>query len=82
MAEVENPFAQIRGMPLSEEVMRPVAHLLLTEALVGSGRASRITRFRLGSPVRGRRAIELEWEDRRRYSNEDPERGRIEGVMP
>lgn len=82
MARVESPFDQLGAIPLSEEVIRPIAHLLLTEALVGSGRASRITRFRLGLPVRGKRAIQLEWEERRRYSNVEPERRHIEGLMP
>jgi Domain of unknown function (DUF4062) len=80
MATIENPFEQLTGVA-SEEIIRPVSHLLLTEALVGSGRAGRITRFRLGLPVRGRRAIQLEWESPRRYSNVEPERRRVEGVM-
>lgn len=40
MSEMADPFGPLRGLVLSEEIIRPIAHLLLTEALAGHGRAS------------------------------------------
>jgi hypothetical protein len=81
MASFSNPLRPLGGAGLSEEIVRPVAHLLLTEALVGHGRASRITRMRIGLPVAGRRAFRLAWEGPRRYPDLPPERRSIEGVV-
>jgi hypothetical protein len=81
MSAIPDPFAPLRGLALSEEIIRPIAHLLLTEALVGGRRASRITRFRLGPPVAGARRFVLEWEAPRRYAGVEPERCAIDGVL-
>lgn len=81
LAEIDDPFRRLAGLGLSEEVVRPVAHLLLTEALVGEGRASRITRFRLGPPVAGRRRLELAWQAPARYHGAEPEERHIDGVV-
>ena len=62
MARMENPLAQLSSLRLSEEVVRPVAHLLLTEDLVGTLKVSRITPFRVGPPVAGKRRLELAWQ--------------------
>jgi Domain of unknown function (DUF4062) len=81
MSVVPDPFAQFGRLALSEEIVNPIAHLMLTETLVGEGRASRITRFRLGPPVSGRRRLELEWEGPGPFDGVDAERRRIEGVL-
>lgn len=81
MATNADPLASIAGMGLSEEIIRPIVHLLLTEALVGGGRAAGITRLRLGPSVAGRRRFELAWEAPRRYDNVEPERRQIEGMV-
>lgn len=71
----------LRALPddLSEEIIRPIARLLLTEALVGSGYANRVTEFRLGIPLGGIRHMVLEWEEAGRFRS-PPERRRIEGA--
>jgi Domain of unknown function (DUF4062) len=81
MATIGDPFAPLAGLGLSEEIVRPIAHLLLTEALVGSGRATRIKRFRLGPPIAGRRRFELAWEEPRRFENARTEQRQIEGEV-
>ena len=81
MSPMSDPFAPLRGVALSEEIIRPIAHLLLTETLVGMGRASRITQLRLGPPVAGGRRFTLEWEAPRRYADVQPERRLIDGVL-
>lgn len=81
MARVPNPLQPLGELGLSEEVVRPIAHLLLTEALVGAGKASRITRLRLGPAVAGRRRLELAWQAPHRYQNVEPETRQIRGTM-
>lgn len=80
MARMHNPLEPLVGLHLSEEVIRPVAHLLVTEALVGARKASRITRFRLGPAVAGQRRLELAWQAPRHYQNVEPEIRKVEGV--
>jgi hypothetical protein len=63
-ATMPDPMTQISSSRLSEEVLRPILRLLLTEALVGSGRASSVTSMRLGAPVEGRRRLVLAWQGR------------------
>jgi hypothetical protein len=81
LAEIDDPFRRLAAVGLSEEVIRPVAHLLLTEALVGERRASRITRFRLGPAMTGQRRLELAWQAPARYSGVEPEERHIDGVV-
>jgi hypothetical protein len=47
-----------------------VAELLITELLVGSGRARSVMAFRVGVAVRGLRHLTLAWETPNSYSNE------------
>lgn len=77
---IDDPFEKVRGSGIGEESIRPIARLLLTEALVGSGRAERILAFRLG-PRRptGQRSLYLRWRERRRYQNVDPEEREVRG---
>jgi len=70
MAEIPDPFAPLRQSPVSEEIIRPLAELLMMDVLVGSGRAASIRTFRLGVANRGRRRLTLAWEVAGRYSNE------------
>jgi len=79
-ASVPDPFEPLRGVVVSDEIIRPLAHVLLTEALVGTGKASRITRFRLGPPVAGRRRFELAWRAPERF-NTAPEERVVEGDL-
>jgi hypothetical protein len=58
----------LRAHPVSEEALRPIAELLLTDELVGSGRATRIGSFKLGVGVRGRRKCEIKWQSPHQFS--------------
>lgn len=69
-AEIEDPLQPLRDAKVSDEIVRPLAELLITDSLVGSGRASRVTEFNLGASVRGVRRLSLSWEAPRRYTNE------------
>lgn len=77
---IDDPFEPLRGAGIGEESIRPVARLLLVEALVGSGRAEGTIAFRLG-PHRpsGQRALELRWRERRRYQNVEPDERAVRG---
>jgi hypothetical protein len=68
--ELDDPLKPLREDPVSEEIIRPLAELLVTDALVGTGRARAIREFRLGVPIRGYRKLTLSWEPPNRYSNE------------
>jgi Domain of unknown function (DUF4062) len=61
------------------EVAQAITRLVVTEGLVGSGRAARISSFSLRPRVGGARRIEIEWIDPRTYTNVEPARRRIEG---
>lgn len=79
MGEIPDPFAALRAARVSDEITRPLAELMFADALVGSGRASRITQFRLGASVRGVRRLVAGWQAPRRYANERPSERQIEG---
>jgi hypothetical protein len=81
MVDIGDPLGPIRGHGIPEEIVRPITQVLLVEALVGTGRIARITKFRLGTQVAGKRRIELAWETPRRYSNVRPERRQIAGFI-
>jgi hypothetical protein len=81
VTEMADPLQPLRERPVSEEILRPIAELLLTDALVGSGRAARIVAFKLGIAVRGRRKCILEWQTPRRFSNDRETTKTIEGVV-
>jgi hypothetical protein len=70
MTEIDDPLQPLRESPVSEEIIRPLSELLLTDLLVGTGRARSIRTFRLGVAIRGRRSLTLAWETPKRYSNE------------
>ena len=80
MAEVANPLAGLVKLGLDEDSFASVAEVLLVESLVGSGRVERITAIQIG-PARSGRPFQLEWTTRRRFSNVEPERRRIEGKL-
>jgi hypothetical protein len=68
--EIPDPLAPLRENPVSEEIVRPLAELLITDLLVGTERAKRIVTFRLGVAIQGRRKLALAWEPPSRYSNQ------------
>lgn len=79
IGEIPDPFAALRAARVSDEILRPLAELMFTDALVGSGRASRITQFKLGASVRGVRRLVAGWQPPRRYTKERPSDRQIEG---
>jgi len=81
LAEMRDPVEALRGGRLADEITRPLAELLLTDALVGSGRASRVTTFRLGSSITGARRLRIGWEPARRHSNERSSARVVEGYV-
>lgn len=81
MAEMPNPFDVLNAIGLSEDAAHAVAEVLLTEELVGSGRAQRVTALRVGPKRRGTRRVMLEWLPRQRYSNVVPEARSVEGEV-
>lgn len=81
VTDIGDPLAPLRTQTVPDEILRPLAELLLAESLVGSGRITRITNFRLGANVAGRRRLELGWETRSRYSNSSPERRKRDGFV-
>jgi hypothetical protein len=68
--EIPDSLAPLRANPVSEEIIRPLAELLLTHTLLGGQRARRIVEFRMSVPVDGRRSLTLAWEPISRYSNQ------------
>jgi hypothetical protein len=68
--EINDPLAPLRENPVSEEILRPLSELLITDLLVGTGRARSIVAFRLGVAIRGQRSLTLAWETPSRYSQE------------
>ena len=81
IGEIPDPFAALRAARVSDEVTRPLAELMFADALVGSGRAARITQFKLGASVRGVRRLVAGWQSPRRYANERPSDRQIEGDL-
>jgi hypothetical protein len=79
LAEMDDPLQPLRDNPVSEEIIRPLAELMLTELLVGSGRAESIREFRLGVSASGQRSVSLTWETPKRYSNKPSEVRSIQG---
>jgi hypothetical protein len=81
MADLGDPLASLRKQKIPDEIFRAIAQLLLAETLVGSGRIARITKFRLGADVAGKRRLELGWETPRRYSNAKPQQRQVSGAL-
>lgn len=79
MGQIGDPFAALRAARVPDEIMRPLAELMFVDTLVGTGRAARVTEFRLGAAVRGTRRLVAGWQPPRRYSNERSKPRLIEG---
>ncbi len=80
MVSTEDPLAPLDNVGVPEGSMQALARLLLTEYLVGGGRASAIEGFSLGPDVRGSRRLELTWRDPGRYANQTPATRVISGT--
>jgi hypothetical protein len=81
MVRMTNPLPLIEEMMLPEDAVEPVAHLLLTEEFVGTGRAERITSLQVG-PRRGNlRPISIGWQPRKRFTNSTPKERLVQGEV-
>ena len=81
-AEMPDPLEALRAARVPDEISRQLTALLIADALVGSGRAARVTDFRLGAAVRGeRRLMLLLREPPRHYSSERVISRTIEGQV-
>lgn len=76
-----DPVADLRGEVLAEDQVQPIVSLLLTEGLVGGGRADRVLEVAVGPSYGDARHLRAAWLTRRRYVNVEPERRSIEGAM-
>lgn len=74
-----DPLSPLRGKALPDEVVRPVARLLMTEWLVREGQADALTEFRFGPRRQGLRKLAVSWRERSRYRNVAPGDYSIEG---
>jgi hypothetical protein len=79
MVDTSDPLAELDGLMLPPAAEEGIGRLLVTERLLGGGRASRIDRFSLGPASLGGRRVELEYVEPRRYTNRDASVRRIEG---
>ncbi len=68
-----------QGFGQPNEIAEAISRLVVIDGLVGGGKASRVTEFRLGPRVGDVRRIAIEWEEPRIYSNVEPQRRRVEG---
>jgi hypothetical protein len=80
-AEIDDPLQALRDNPVSEEIIRPLSALFVTDVLVSSGRAERVLAFKLGIAVRQRRSLSLQWEAPRRYANDKSTVREIKGEV-
>jgi hypothetical protein len=80
-SEIADPLAPLRENRVSEEIIRPLSELLITELLVGTGRARSVVKYRLGVAIREHRNLTLSWEAPSRYSNERPAVRSIKGEV-
>ena len=62
MAEMPDPLQPLRDADVPDEIVRSLAELTIVDELVGSGRAARVSEFRLGASVGGLRKLKLGWE--------------------
>jgi len=79
LVEIPDPLEALRKASVSDEIVRPLAELLIVDTLVGSGRAARVTDFKLGTDIRGMRHLKMSWETVRRYAGERGEVRTITG---
>jgi Domain of unknown function (DUF4062) len=62
--DINDPLSQLQGTALPVEIHRAVADLLITETLIGSGRASRVARVQLAPAAPHGRRLVVEWAGR------------------
>jgi hypothetical protein len=68
-----------QAFEVPNEIVEAITRLVLTEGLVGSGNAARVTRVFVGPRVGGVRQVTIEWLTPRPYADVEPTRRRVEG---
>jgi hypothetical protein len=81
MVEIADPFGALRSNPVPEEILRPLAELLLVDELVGSGRVERVTQLKLGVRVGDKRPLTLSFLPTRRYKGDPAQSLTIDGTV-
>jgi len=74
---LKDPLEPLRKLNVPDEVMRSLARLFITEALVGPGQASAVTRVLLSPGSNGEREILVEWQPRSKTAQPRFVRGRV-----
>lgn len=72
VAQIANPFPDLKAAGVPEEALRPIARLLLSETLVTERGISRVTDVALAQPIAGRRRLRLQWQSPPAYSSQAP----------
>jgi uncharacterized protein YwgA len=80
MLDLDDPLAPLDGLNLTPAAEEAVGALLLSEWLLGGGRASHVERFALGPSHHGSRRMELVYGEPRRYDGETPATRTVAGV--
>jgi hypothetical protein len=79
LRDVEDPWAGLSALRLSEDSVASLARLLLVERLLGAGDASAIEQFRLGGLRDRKRKVELTYWEPKVYTNQPPKMRTISG---
>ena len=70
MVEMPDPLQPLLDARVPDEIVRSLAEVMIVDEFVGSGRAGRVTKFKLRTSVGGLRRLELDWEPPRRYEDD------------
>ena len=80
MVQLQNPFPALQAAGVSEEALRPIARLLISEILIVERGVERLVGFRLGRSIRGRRRLRIAYQVPAPYSNQlAPQPFEVEG---
>jgi hypothetical protein len=71
----------VRALSGSLTEARHVGRLVLAEGLISNGHAAAVTRFDVADLPDGTRYVDVEWEERRVYTNVEPGHRRVEGAL-
>jgi Domain of unknown function (DUF4062) len=70
MVQMPSPFPALRQAGVSEESLRPIARLMVSEILVVERGIERLLHFQLGRPIAGQRRLRIGYQVPAQYSNQ------------
>jgi hypothetical protein len=70
MVQMPSPFPALRQAGVSEESLRPIARLMVSEILVVERGVERLLHFQLGRPIAGQRRLRIGYQVPAQYSNQ------------